>query len=117
MISNGQQALCALTERLNLMEQMEDELADGLRAAYRIAIPISEGIIVDKVELLCKMEEQQTLTAEWEKDMLCQLEKISILQANSQPTSKFGTPIKGTELDQIVSPPSTNQSTRQSELH
>ncbi|KAI5062429.1 hypothetical protein GOP47_0022968 [Adiantum capillus-veneris] len=112
VITEVQQALCALTERLYLMEQMEDELADELREAYRAALPDSEGIIVDKVELLCKMEEQQTLRAEWEEDMQCQLEKISILQANSQASSCFSTPIKRTVFDRIVSPPSTNQSMR-----
>ncbi|MCO5600624.1 hypothetical protein L7F22_054739 [Adiantum nelumboides] len=112
IITEVQQALCTLTERLNLMEQMEDELADELREAYRAALPDSEGIIVDKVELLCKMEEQQTLRAEWEEDMQCQLEKISILQANSQASSCFSTPIKRTVFDRIVSPPSTNHSIR-----
>ncbi|KAI5070043.1 hypothetical protein GOP47_0014386, partial [Adiantum capillus-veneris] len=110
VVTEVQQVLCALTERLDLMEQMEDELADELREVYRAAFPDSEGIIVDKVELLCKMEEQQTLRAEWEEDMQCQLEKISILQANSQASSCFSTPIKRTVFDRIVSPPSTNQS-------
>lgn len=112
VVSEVRQALGSLTDRLRLMEQMEDELTDELREAYRIELPDSEGIIVDKVELLCKMEEQQTLRGEWEEDMQCQLEKISLLQANSQASSCFSTPIKRTVFDRIISPPSTNQSTR-----
>ncbi|KAH7286936.1 hypothetical protein KP509_32G028600 [Ceratopteris richardii] len=113
VMAEVQQALCALTDRLQLMEQMEDELADELREAYQKALPDSEGILVDKVELLCKMEDQQTLRAEWEEDMQCQLEKVSVLQATSQRSSScFSTPVKRTVFDRIVSSPSTNQSIR-----
>ncbi|BFI30956.1 hypothetical protein MPTK2_3g17060 [Marchantia polymorpha subsp. ruderalis] len=107
--SQVQQALNALSSRLSLMEQIEDGLASHLRKAYELEYPETEGVIVDKVQLLCRMEEQQSLRAEWEEDMQQQLETISMLQAASRNGSSFNTPIKGTNLqDKFQSSPPQN---------
>ena len=91
-IAQVQQALNALTARLSLMEQIEEGLESHLRKAYESESPGSEGMLVDKVQLLCRMEEQQSLRAEWEEDMQRQLETISMLQAASRSSPNFSTP-------------------------
>ncbi|KAH8968613.1 hypothetical protein BDL97_03G136100 [Sphagnum fallax] len=89
-----QRALNALSARLGLMEQIEEGLENHLQKAYEVQSPESEGIIVDKVQLLCRMEEQQSLRAEWEEDMQQQLETISMLQAASRNSSDFNISLK-----------------------
>ncbi|KAJ7551458.1 hypothetical protein O6H91_06G016200 [Diphasiastrum complanatum] len=92
-------ALNALAARLNFLDQIEEGLASQLRKAYESDTPELEGIIVDKVQLLCRMEEQQSLRAEWEEDMQQQLERISVLQATfsvrkqGKPHSKDCSPL------------------------
>jgi hypothetical protein len=89
-----QRALNALSARLGLMEQIEEGLENHLQKAYEVQSPELEGIIVDKVQLLCRMEEQQSLRAEWEEDMQQQLETISMLQAASRNSSDFNISLK-----------------------
>lgn len=91
-ITQVQQALNTLSARLSLMEQIEEGLESHLRNAYESDSPESEGMLVDKVQLLCRMEEQQSLRAEWEEDMQRQLETISMLQAASRSSPNFSTP-------------------------
>jgi hypothetical protein len=74
------------------MEQIEEGLESHLRKAYETESSESEGMLVDKVQLLCRMEEQQSLRAEWEEDMQRQLETISMLQAASRSSPNFSTP-------------------------
>ncbi|KAL2632589.1 hypothetical protein R1flu_004068 [Riccia fluitans] len=102
--SQVQQALNALSSRLSLMEQIEDGLASHLRKAHETDYSESEGLIVDKVQLLCRMQEQQSLRAEWEEDMQQQLETISMLQAASRNASTFTTPAKGTSSEMFQCP-------------
>ncbi|CAM6126102.1 unnamed protein product [Calypogeia fissa] len=102
-----QKALNDLSSRLALMEKIEDGLATNFRKAYEMDSPGSDCLIVDKVQLLCRMEEQQNLRAEWEEDMQEQLETISMLQAASR-SSTFTSPVKGSstlEKVQSMSPP------------
>ncbi|XP_024396324.1 uncharacterized protein [Physcomitrium patens] len=91
-ITQVQQALNTLSARLRLMEQIEEGLESHLRNAYETEASESEGMLVDKVQLLSRMEEQQSLRAEWEEDMQSQLETISMLQAASRSSSNFCTP-------------------------
>jgi hypothetical protein len=91
-ITQVQQALNTLSARLSLMEQIEEGLESHLRKAYETESSESEGMLVDKVQLLCRMEEQQSLRAEWEEDMQRQLETISMLQAASRSSPNFSTP-------------------------
>ncbi|CAM6111744.1 unnamed protein product [Calypogeia fissa] len=91
--SQIQQALNDLSSRLTLMEQIEDGLATHLRKAYERDSTDLGGMIVDKIQLLCRMEEQQSLRAEWEEDMQQQLEAISTLQAASRSPT-FPTQVK-----------------------
>lgn len=92
--SQVQQALNALSARLSLMEQIEEGLAMHLQNAYENESQDPEGVIIDKVQLLCRMEEQQSLRSEWEEDMQRQLETISMLQASSRNSSTYNTPMK-----------------------
>lgn len=91
-ITQIQQALNALSARLGLMEQIEEGLESHLRDAYETKLPESERMLIDKVQLLSRMEEQQNLRAEWEEDMQRQLETISMLQASSRSSPIFSTP-------------------------
>lgn len=93
-ITQVQQALNTLSARLSLMEQIEEGLESHLRNAYETEVSESEGVLVDKMQLLSRMEEQQSLRAEWEEDMQRQLETISMLQAASRSSSNFCTPQK-----------------------
>ncbi|CAM6108503.1 unnamed protein product [Calypogeia fissa] len=97
--SQIQQALNDLSSRLTLMEQIEDGLATHLRKAYERDSTDLGGMIVDKIQLLCRMEEQQSLRAEWEEDMQQQLEAISTLQAASRSPT-FPTQVKGASTPQ-----------------
>jgi hypothetical protein len=102
-----QQALNALSSKLTLMEQIEDGLNDHLQKALDTKSPDEDGLMVDKVQLLRRMEEQQSLRAEWEEDMQQQLETISMLQAASR-SSTFPSPSQGAitlENVQTLSPP------------
>lgn len=92
--SQVQQALNALSARLSLMEQIEEGLASHLQNAYENESQDPEVAIIDKVQLLCRMEEQQSLRSEWEEDMQRQLETISMLQASSRNSSAYNTPMK-----------------------
>lgn len=88
-----QQGLSALSARLSLMEQIEEGLESQLRKAFEFQRQDSEGVLVDKVQLLSRMQEQQSLRAEWEEDMKEQVETIGMLQAPTfHVTSEFGSP-------------------------
>eukprot|EP01018_Ginkgo_biloba_P026693 Gb_31720 [translate_table: standard] len=106
------QSLRVLAIHLISLEQMEDELASQLTAAYAAKPPDSEGMIVDKVQLLCRMEEQQTMRAEWEEEIEKQLVKISSLQTMPNGLPCFSTPIKKTVYDRLYSPQSLKESSR-----
>lgn len=99
-----QQGLSALSARLSLMEQIEDGLQHQLRTAFEELN--RSGTFVDKVQLLARMQEQQSLRAEWEDDLQRQLETIDMLQA---PTFQSASYLQSPYRHQLLpGPPSSS---------
>jgi hypothetical protein len=99
-----QQGLSALSARLSLMEQIEDGLQHQLWTAFED--PNRPGAFVDKVQLLARMQEQQSLRAEWEDDLQRQLQTIDMLQA---PTFQSASNLRSPYSHQLLpGPPSSS---------